>query len=72
MKDEYYRLRGWDVVTGLQVEKVVEAMGKGEPVNPSDKVSVFRDDGLRPCGSASGFVCAKAFTLLLLLISPSH
>jgi len=29
-----------------EVENVVEAIDKGEPVNSSDKVSVFRDDGL--------------------------
>jgi hypothetical protein len=33
MKDEYYRLRGWDVATGLQTETNLEELGLGDIVD---------------------------------------
>jgi aldehyde:ferredoxin oxidoreductase len=33
MKDEYYRLRGWDVATGLQMETTLEELGLGDIVD---------------------------------------
>ena len=33
MKDEYYKLRGWDVATGLQTKKQLESIGLGDIVS---------------------------------------
>lgn len=33
MKDEYYRLRGWDVATGLQTKKNLEEVGLDDIVD---------------------------------------
>ena len=30
MKDEYYKLRGWDVATGLQTKAQLESIGLGD------------------------------------------
>jgi aldehyde:ferredoxin oxidoreductase len=27
MKDEYYRIRGWDIATGLQTRQPLESLG---------------------------------------------
>jgi aldehyde:ferredoxin oxidoreductase len=33
MKDEYYKLRGWDVATGLQTKVQLESIGLGDIVS---------------------------------------
>ena len=40
MKDEYYRLRGWDVATGLPTN------GKLEQIDLKDIALVLKKDGL--------------------------
>jgi len=37
MKDEYYKLRGWDVSTGLQTKEQLESVGVGDIVGEMEK-----------------------------------
>ena len=37
MKDEYYKLRGWDVATGLQTKAQLEGIGLGDIVNEMEE-----------------------------------
>jgi len=37
MKDEYYKLRGWDVATGLQTKKQLEDVGLGDIIGEMER-----------------------------------
>ncbi|MFA5054582.1 MAG: aldehyde ferredoxin oxidoreductase N-terminal domain-containing protein [Dehalococcoidia bacterium] len=37
MKDEYYKLRGWDAATGLQTKKQLESIGLGDIVSEMEE-----------------------------------
>ena len=37
MKDEYYKLRGWDVATGLQTKAQLESIGLGDIVGEMEE-----------------------------------
>ena len=42
MKDEYYRLRGWDVITGLQTESKLTELGLVDVARELRRVNLTR------------------------------
>lgn len=42
MKDEYYRLRGWDVATGLQTEAKLTELGLADVARELKKMNLTR------------------------------
>ena len=44
MKDEYYRLRGWDVTTGLQTEMKLAELGLADVAHELKKTNLIRQN----------------------------
>ena len=41
IRDDYYRHRGWDVTTGLQIRASLEALGLSDVAEEMDQIEVL-------------------------------